>query len=477
MSVSSFYLHMLEDPELPPEFQERVLSYGTDRKDYDVLAVLAQHPGLVPSIDERLGKIEAAKVRAPWLSRPDRKAEEVLEMVAKERRSGALTALAAMDLPEEAYNVLLVKAKTVPPLIALASNEAAPLELRKKAVSVLGTLNWTAQHKNRLAVKALVSTTPELADAFACACRDDSLMKTLAASEHLSDEAIDNIVKVGVHKPVREGADGVSAGSTSYNTWRFNSRIAEGLEVAHVLAANPTVGRTARQSIRDYLEEKLTSIHLEQSNSSRLTKTITALSGDGETGTTTLATAIQTARATTDPETIVTLVERARSERDSNIALALASNPNLGTDDLDRIVDVIGWEHREGLVTKFMRDPERLATVIRHIPHMLSDDVIGKAPDPEQVLLHLARKLARSGRHGSVITQSRFMTATVAGLLPVSIIGAHSTMSVEVRRAMRVRVSDRLGDSPARWATFESMFANYSGSLDELLDVCEAIDI
>jgi hypothetical protein len=447
------------------------------RKDYDVLAALAAHPNLDSDLDQRLAVVEAAKVRSKWIARPGRKADAVMEMVKKERRSGALTALASMDLPEEAYRLIVGRAKSVPPLIALASNTSVPLDIRQEAVGALGTLNWASQHKHSSAVKALIATTPELADAFATWSSEPVLMKVLAASETLSGAAIDNIVAVGVRRGIEEGLKGLqSSSSTSYGGWRYNSIIGESLDVAHALAANQTIGRDIRESLTAFLQTALDGVKMEKSNEARLAKTITALCGDGESGGNTLAAAIQSARSTDDQTTIATLVARAVTDREANIAMALITNPNMEIDDLARVVGIVGWEHRDGLLNRFANDPDRLAVLLCSVSYMLSDEALARSSDPQAVLLRLAKHSSNSRAVIAFITTSRYMTSQTAGLLPVRALGHESEMSVEVRRALQQRISERLGESPARWQTFESMFANFSGSIDELLDVCEAID-
>jgi hypothetical protein len=134
-------------------------------EDWDVAALLCRLDELDPDVDQRLGAIDALKVRVAWLSRPGRTEDDVADKLDRESRQSVLAVLAATEgLPDRIYDAVLARCKGVVSLVAFVAGPA-PIEMRCTALRRLSERRWTLSAAQVLELGAAAGKCPELAAA------------------------------------------------------------------------------------------------------------------------------------------------------------------------------------------------------------------------------------------------------------------------------------------------------------------------
>lgn len=133
MSVAQRLLAlMLSGDVLDERVQWRILREGSRTRDAGLLTSLVRHPALVPEVDEALGEVALASVRAAWLTRPARPLPDVTSLIRGEKRVTVLAAiLDTPGVPEEAIETAserLSCSKVLP----LLSRDDLSMGLREK---------------------------------------------------------------------------------------------------------------------------------------------------------------------------------------------------------------------------------------------------------------------------------------------------------------------------------------------------------
>jgi hypothetical protein len=195
--VGALYTNAIQNADtLEPLFQQRVFNYAKRNKDEPILIGLLGRRDLSPSIDAEIGAMSTAKVLSAWFARPGRTREEVLARLAKEKRVTVLESAARQpNMFDEVYLHCAQFAGSLRVAIALVENQSATLESRCIAARCIGQQVHELSYRNQHTLAQVVSSTPEVASAFALGipldARSDAQAPKLALDcDGLDPEAI-----------------------------------------------------------------------------------------------------------------------------------------------------------------------------------------------------------------------------------------------------------------------------------------------
>lgn len=193
--------------DVPPAVQEHLFEVFVSTKRH--LDDLARYPGLTSSLDERLGQISTAAVRAAWLNRPDRDPDVRDAYLLGEKRVGVLAAAVQQACSTRVWDHV----EALPPGdrldLALVESPFTPARLRVAAAARLARPD--APYRIQGALRSSLPTSPEIWDALA-RVSDDFDVLVLTAQGKLSDPAKRHLSKqaeehIGRRRTLRSSLD------------------------------------------------------------------------------------------------------------------------------------------------------------------------------------------------------------------------------------------------------------------------------
>lgn len=202
---------LLEADDMSVEMQNDLLALFTRTNNTDGLIKLCQMPGLDGSIDAKLAKVPTVAVRLAWLKRPGRTQEEIVTMVEREKRVTVLTSLAGMDLPQEVLKALVQKSDSNKVRLAIMNSKHANALLRSEAIVALAQDKSKLSYEQQSSLAGAVTSDPELALAVCEVTSDMGMLKNcIETMTALTDKAETNIVSMlqahteALFKPTRD---------------------------------------------------------------------------------------------------------------------------------------------------------------------------------------------------------------------------------------------------------------------------------
>ena len=136
MNLQTFYAELVLDRrgDVDGDLQRRAATYALRNGDTDMLTRLLERPDLDPRADACIAASSDIRVLVPWLLRPGRPVEQIIERVGREHRVTVLTALATTPgLPQQVY-VDLARHPSERVLRKIVVARDAPEEARRTAL-------------------------------------------------------------------------------------------------------------------------------------------------------------------------------------------------------------------------------------------------------------------------------------------------------------------------------------------------------
>jgi hypothetical protein len=185
------YAALVTSPGLDRAGQERIFHLAKTARKYDLLAALALRDDLCPALDDRLKDVDAAVVRAAWLARPGRTADEVAEL-GHDNRDAVLSAVAGLPGLHDATYRFAANSDSAPAHWSLLANPAAPAAQRFEAGRrIARTVTRDGFSHQRLEVLLEhVRNLPGLASEIILNTRSVKLKARLVTDPHLTRQAV-----------------------------------------------------------------------------------------------------------------------------------------------------------------------------------------------------------------------------------------------------------------------------------------------
>lgn len=485
---------------LPAGTLQGMFEYAAGAQDEALLATLARRTDLPETLLGRLDSFKSARVRAAYLSRPDRDEAELLAAVKKEKR---VTVLAAIASTEEASPRLLdaiaetasgTRGRSV--AVALLENTSTPAAGRKIAVQALLESYGTLGYPQRSVLERAVQSDPALHD-LAATTGPLQLLRKLLPSEALSEQAVRRAVGSLVKEPVaswahltaqaQQGASGY--GHRAHTTWEANRRISIAVTDARTLLQGPHATPELQAEMVSIFE----GLVLDPPVRALLDSALGAAGSSEAQRRTQL---IRTARACTDPAELeaivsecVTALESASAQSRTavsrlsqlgELAGSLAENPLTPETAVLRLVPYLDPQGLRSMLLAHPGSVPLLKSALEGSSYLLHDEDVQRSllAHPE---FHVAA--VRSLSEGPV--GDRHLTALAGtGLLTGAALHAAAWHALSrglnlspssVQLEVASLVAERLGSVTGRWETFSVLGETFDGTLGELLDVCEMV--
>jgi hypothetical protein len=466
--IKNFFLSVLSLSNLSKEIQERIFDYGIKYSDFDLLATLASRSDLDPDIDKLLSTVDSANVRVAWAKKPQRTAEELVNLVKKEKRVKVLSALASRtDSPEEILKAIALHGKGQA-LESLLLNNNVDLDIKKEAATRYGKLATDIKRVSTQQQIAL-SNDPFLANIIASNTSSLTLADAAlnAAGNRANKDSINNFINL-----YSKYYTTISKKDYSSGDYQYLETITCALELTN--ETDKELIKTTKSLISMLMKEydKSKSTYYFDRVESLLDRIDKIKENDSET-----ISILDFAKSVSSSEEKLTLNKRLENETiDNSVYLALARNENISASELYDIVEKhnFGWYSYKSLALSLNMLPyDKAGALLLHF-HYTDDALLEKTTDPHQVLLE-ATKLANSkGDFPFFVLQSKYFTSEIIKYLPVDVF-IHDNIHQNITTSLVEYITTELGDNSQYWDTLASLSEEYEGPFLELINLVKHI--
>jgi hypothetical protein len=462
--VASLYLQLLEEQEVPTKVQWRAYKVFSLEKNETALAKLAAHPSLDTKLDAELGTHKSVKVRLSWAQRPGRTVDELKAAFSKEKRITLLEVGAQLKgMPDAWYKQMLCN-PSAKVAVHIVSNDEIGLEVRKIAASIHGKAS--TEYRSMGSTLTLVyASRPELHESLAAGARHSREILQFVAGSVISEETQKRVIEIGI-QPFLVKLEPDSRGY-NYGRWEKTRNVQSALAAAMHFAKQPHHSPVLRSALKQLIEGFDASGY-ESNVSSLKDEVLEMLAASPEA----LQDTMTIASTTSDIELLMQMAKQAVSDRDSEMASAIASNKNITPEVMDRLLDahfVYDW-HRHLL--PIHKSNNALVAVILSHSYYCSDELLELAEHPADALeAYLQHVSANGSKVPDWVMRSKYMKLEMLTRTPFHVV-AQGELSDNLRSQLLGMLTAKLGEAPDEaWALFESV-ANSSGA--SLGDVIEA---
>ena len=466
--IKNFFLSVLSLSNLSKEIQERIFDYGIKCSDYDLLANLASRGDLDPDIDKLLSTVDSANVRVAWAKKPQRTADELVNLVKKEKRVKVLSALASRtDSPEEILRAIALHGKGQA-LESLLLNNNVDLDIKIEAATRYGKLATDIKRVSTQQQIAL-SNDPFLSNIIASNTSSLTLADAAltAAGNRANKDSINNFINL-----YSKYYTTISKKDYSSGDYQYLETITCSLELTN--ETDKELIKTTKSLISILMKEydKSKSTYYFDRVESLLDRIDKIKENDSET-----ISILDFAKAVSSPEEKLTLSKRLENETiDNSVYLALARNENISASELYDIVEKhnFGWYSYKSLALSLNMLPyDKAGALLLHF-HYTDDALLEKTADPHKVLLE-ATKLANSkGDFPYFVLQSKYFTSEIIKYLPVDVF-IHDNIHQNITTSLVEYITTELGDNSQYWDTLASLSEEYEGPFLELINLVKHI--
>lgn len=446
---SRFVYEALVTPSMTTLMQKRVMAYAERHKDIPLMLSLAGLPTLDPEIEAALADRGEAEVLLAWALRPGRTTEQLLARFRKEKRATLLAQLAERpDLPAVLYEEL-GNHGSVMVAEALVVNDAAPLEVRKKAAG-------PALRKIRVSYSA-TSNVKSLFSGVPSGVVEAAIP---AAKTHVHLEGLVGLVDPQAHAKLADQF--VALLSEDDGSWMSSH------------AANRVWESLVDSSIRKYIQDQVK----QQIANGKIAAAWTSYAID------------LTKRSVVDPVSeaisklsdhslaapeltaaFTVVVNQGRYQRLREALPAAVRNPNLPVSVLLPHAQRCEQEELTALFRRVSDDYDMVLQLVAQVGAGGFDTALAEGVNGEQLLADLK---ARTGDVPHWVLYSGFIESRPT--LALSLFNVKTALTSQVTAELsRKTISDRLGDDDRRWEMFERLANEWTGTLPELLDAATTL--
>lgn len=462
--VTSLYRKFLEQEELPAVLQHRAYHTFMLEKDEVGLAKLAGHPALVEEIDELLGKHKSAKVRTSWAARPNRTIEELEVAFAKEKRVTVLEIGAQMaNMPDAWYDIVL-RADSATIAAHVLRHDGVGLATQKKAAAVYA--RYAAGNARLIGSMAvLFAGKPELYDTIAENAHGSVKVLRFVAGAKLKPANQRLVLERAIYPYL------VPASGERYARYEQGSRMQRTMDVAMLFAKQPA----NLPELRAELHQKVAALDMtgyDQRQQEAAKAVLETLRSDPAE----VIDVLTLAATTTNQEKLVELVNTARADHDSELALAIATNKAVVSKTLLRAAEIIPWGNRREIFQVHAANADNAAALLCQGSYYWSgDDVLDLCSEPGLVLEMVMETTTKDGgRIPGWILESKHLRIEMLEKVAFHAI-AEAPLSANAVKQLMQLVTEQLEHAhPDAWKVFESV-ANSSGA--SLADVIAATQV
>jgi hypothetical protein len=455
---------MLADGEVPHIVQRRALALGLRTKDAKLLAALASTPSLANDIDDELRTVPTAVVRQAWIARPGRRPEEISSLIDKEKRIGALAALASFEgLSDATYRKLAAHER--PKVVsAVAANEKVSLDIRCAAM-----VQWTKLRQKREATmpelmlfRQLLEAEAAFVNPVADVAADKDTLKLVASHPELGVDQQQRIVDTAVRP--------------AFNHQGLYRRLTGGLDLIDALCVNPSLDGTVAALLHDLVEAfDVDAIITETYQKRFLHDRCTAIVGrlaDHDL----LVAVIAEVASCTDPVRLDELLEDGPRGSRRQVAYALATNPAAPPALIGRACTYLPGNLVLELVAGWGSDTERLIEVFARWPHALSDDALRGVAEPVEVLKGVAHSSMSVKPYvwAALLRLSDTPLEVLLELRPTTL-ASLTAEHPEVGTKLALYLDDLLGDDTSQWQIVEGLWDSFDGPVSALLSSAQLV--
>jgi len=468
-SASKVYLDLLSGTPVPVPVQRRILQWGTSHQDAAVLARLVMIEGLDPDIETELAQSSHLEVLLAWANRPGRTSDDLAQRLLKEKRASLLVGLAGReDLTEEIYEHLSEN-KSVNVRWALLANTNVKLELREKVAKTLAPEFRKDNFGGRRQLLDSLGTELSLWRIFLENITTNVVVSTAMALDIVDKPIMDRIVSY-----IEKKASNRVTNHTVTELAQSLSRRAEldSDHVARLLAALEVYYQLIKDNSYSY-------------ESRRVQETINQLKARPEGG---LGQLLEAVRTASDEVTLISAVQEYENATknmrldNSILATAVVNHPLVTIDLMGqyfRNTDYKTW----GDFSKKLSSEGRFELLAAIAAQTSLEHLIGLIGFRSEVVRHMLDR-AYVGREldMSRALSSWFQTAvspeSIAAMQDefIALVPATQLLSSAVLSPFAmVLLEEQLGDNQKNWETFETLVADYQGTLPELLNTVNSL--
>ena len=468
-SASKVYLDLLSGTPVPVPVQRRILQWGTTHQDATVLSRLVLIEGLDPDIETELSQSSHLDVLLAWSNRPGRSSGDLAERLLKEKRASLLVGLAGRkDLTEEIYEHLSGN-KSVNVRWALLANTNVKLELREKVAKTLAPEFRKDNFGGRRQLIDSLGTELSLWRIFL-----DNITTNVVVSTAMALDIVDKPIMDRIVSYIEKKASNRVTNHTVTELAQSLSRRAE-LESDHVARL-----LTALEGYYQLIKDNSYSYE-----SRRVQETINQLKSRPEGG---LGQMLEAVRTASDEATLITAVQEYENATkqmrldNSILATAVVTHPLVTIDLMGqyfRTTDYKTW----GDFSRKLCSEGRFELLAAIAAQTSLEHLIGMIGFRSEVVHHMLERayvgreleMSRALEHwfNSVIDPE-----TIAAMQDefIAIVPATQLMSsAALASVAMVLLEEQLGDNQKNWETFETLVADYQGTLPELLNTVNSL--
>lgn len=478
-AISLLYRTVLTNGELTVGVQQQILKYGVRNRDLELLAQLTRHSALDASVEAELAALPYAVVKAAWASRPSRTTTELEALVVNERRVKILAALAALEgLPEKVYETL-AKCEGVTALVALATNEAAPLEARTAAAGrAAGILSLESKIPNAL---SLLATQPEFAPAIGSEARHSSLLLTALETSALDETATSRALKLLAAEVEALVIKHKNPGLPATVQYWVRNHIHDAAQLVSSIwnaAKSNSISDDDLQRCRSVAKDVLNIAQRGQSSHwTAQLKTVVKEMSSSQNSAQSIVTALRNASS---PEELEALIEKHQNVLSLGgnggraAVYAVARSPHLGVERLRQMSSArwLDW-HSVQTLMRTTPDPDRLGALMALWPWWTTE-MLEKAKDPRAAL---AAMIKYSKQWSTTLPQdilsSKWLDSDLAAELPLQCFYPANANSVTAKRLAEL-LESKLTEQ-RHWEHFETLGSSFNGSINDLLEVANRL--
>jgi len=500
MSLAKIYgaLVVNDQTPLPGDLQLAIATWCTSRPGRDqILADLVRRTDLDPRVDTIASDIENAKVKGAWLSRPGRSPEELVKLVAQEKRASVLIAVAESDnISSELLDAMAQDERVTVAEAVIRAPKASDAAILRVLPRVLG---HPRNHSVARDAGRALAARPHLHNAIAKKANAEAGIH-LVSSPGLDADAIAHLFDVLVNQPLERSLNSIVADPARLGTDRsyYRSPLINGM--------SNSIRRTAalvdQPACRLEHVEKAANLYASifeaaGEHSDKLPSMppevlvwFSAARGDDDSRThieaerTRRADMLHLAATATDADVLRPLVSLALQKNQTEIHDAVRSNPSLTA---SMFPTEFGYHDKvDAFLFPLFRqspDPAADADLVRLGTHVLSHASIPEGvlatlyeTDPafaKAVLASSADNIA-AWRLTRLMSDARFAD-TVTTNLGMNALASLLEVDPSVAAAVVPLLVERFGNDAAAWEIFHSLADDFTGSVSGLVDAATAL--
>lgn len=494
-ALLSFYRAAVKSaPSIDVNTQKRVFALAKKRADDQLMCGLLARVDLDPEIDEKLGQVTSAKVMTAWFGREGRTSEQIKNRITREKRVTVLEVIASQPgLDAEIYETCS-KTEHLRVAAALACNEDASDEVRRKAAHIVGKVVPRQRPRSADAqrVARIMAEAPQLGSEIALAT-DRMWVLVSVVETDLSPEAC-TAVKRRCLTYIADTLPGAIEAAENGNWWyRTGQDLRQTVQVLTKVSPGAELSESEEAAVVESLTTALAELeargnasnnrHYGRGEVTRLIRDILeALNADGIEGQGSLA-AIADAKTPVELEAAMELaLADADWQRQRLVITAGLCNKAATVAQVERFGTQAHIDVRR-IVEKRRDDLDVVVAVLRASRFVVFNGDLASlnvpGVTPQELWLRLFEaEVAGTPQmpHLVELLKSHYATPTVAGKLPFSLFAAtsaHAELPGWVVTEALTLIQAEIGDDPDYAENFETLGDNFAGSIEDLLEIAQ----